>query len=156
MTTKQFWMKMDQVSDTKKLSLPQKEERIAELLKTAYEEELDILAICALQDSDHVRQLYVNKDELHPSAEGNRYMLCYTGKNRAIYDTDVPLYPENAGIYHLPVHDMLNNVFNKRTIGGLVFNRYLGDQSIIVRKSLLERLMPGEKPLPPNFKDAPE
>ena len=47
MTTKQFWMKMDQVSDTKKLSLPQKEERIAELLKTAYEEELEILAICA-------------------------------------------------------------------------------------------------------------
>ena len=87
---------------------------------------------------------------------GNRYMLCYTGKNRAIYDTDVSLYPENAGIYHLPVHDMLNNVFNKRTIGGLVFNRYLGDQSIIVRKSVLERLMPGEKPLPPNFKDAPE
>ena len=51
---------------------------------------------------------------------------------------------------------MLNNVFNKRAIGGLVFNRYLGDQSIIVRKSVLERLMPGEKPLPPNFKDAPE
>ena len=50
---------------------------------------------------------------------------------------------------------MLNNVFNKRAIGGLVFNRYLGDQSIIVRKSVLERLMPGEKPLPPNFKDAP-
>jgi len=71
-------------------------------------------------------------------------------------DVYVPLYPKNAGIYHMPVHDMLNNVFNKRAIGGLVFNRYLGDQSIIVRKSVLERIMPGEKPLPPNFKDAPE
>lgn len=155
MTTKQFWMKMDQVSNTKKLSLPQKEERIAELLKTAYEEDLEILTICALMDSDHVRQLYFSKDELHPSAEGNRYMLCYTGKNRAIYDTDVPLYPEDARIYHISVRDMLNNLFNKRVIGGLVFNRYLDDQSIIVRKSVLERIMPGEKPLPPNFKDAP-
>ena len=81
-------------------------------------------------------------------------MLCYTGHNRAIHDTHAPLYPKTALILELPTRDMLNNIFNKQVIGGLIFNRYLSN-AIILHKTVLEGYIKGEKPLPPNFVDTP-
>ena len=49
---------------------------------------------------------------------------------------------------------MLNNVINKRVIGGLIFNRYLSN-AIIIHKTVLEKYIKGEKPLPPNYVDTP-
>ena len=154
MTTRQFWMKMDQVFDTKKLTPLEKEDRMAQILKIAYEENLPILGVFDEAEEGIAHQMYVNLDERNHLTVGNRYMLCYTGKNRAIYDTHAPLYPDTATILEVSTREMLNNVFNKRVIGGLIFNRYL-DSALMVRKSVLEKYIEGDKPLPPNFVDTP-
>lgn len=59
-----------------------------------------------------------------------------------------------ALILELPTRDMLNSIFNKRVIGGLIFNCYLSN-AIILHKTVLEGYIKGEKPLPPNFVDTP-
>lgn len=154
MTTKQYWAKMDQIFDSKSLSAVQKKDELAKVLKTGYDESLDILCVCNETEEGQAHQIYVNLDEDNPLSVGNRYMLCYTGHNRAIHDTHAPLYPKTALILELPTRDMLNNIFNKRVIGGLIFNRYLSN-AIILHKTVLERYIKGEKPLPPNFVDTP-
>lgn len=155
MTKKQFWMKMDQICETKRLSSSEKEERMAQVLKTAYDENLNILGVFNEFEDGKAGQLYVNLDEENPLTVGNRFMLCYTCKNKAIHDTHVQMYPDTAGIMEVSTRDMLNNVFNKRVIGGLLFNRYLDKQAVIVKKEVLEKYIQGEKPLPPNFVDTP-
>ena len=154
MTNTRFWKELDQVFDSKVLTSTKQEAKMAEVLKKGYDENLNILGVFMEQEPDQVHQMYVNLDEENPLTVGNRFMLCYTSDNRAIYDTHAPLYPPNAMIYELPVREMLNNVFNKRVIGGLVFNRYLNG-GIIVRKTVLERYIKGDKPLPENFVDVP-
>ena len=154
MTTEQYWAKMDQIFDSKSLSSVQKKDELAKVLKTGYDENLDILCVCNETEEGQAHQIYVNVDEANPLSVGNRYMLCYTGHNRAIHDTHAPLYPKTALILELPTRDMLNNIFNKRVIGGLIFNRYLSN-AIILHKTVLEGYIKGEKPLPPNFVDTP-
>ena len=154
MTAKQYWAKMDQIFDSKSLSPVQKIDEFAKVLKTGYDENLDILCVCNETKEGQAHQMYVNLDEDKPLSVGNRYMLCYTGHSRAIHDTHAPLYPRTALILELPTRDMLNNVFNKRVIGGLIFNRYLSN-AIILHKAVLEGYIKGEKPLPPNYVDTP-
>ena len=154
MTTEQYWAKMDQIFDSKSLSSVQKKDELAKVLKTGYDENLDILCVCNETEEGQAHQIYVNLDEDNPLSVGNRYMLCYTGHNRAIHDTHAPLYPKTALILELPTRDMLNNIFNKRVIGGLIFNRYLSN-AIILHKTVLEGYIKGERPLPPNFVDTP-
>jgi len=154
MTTKQYWAKMDQIFDSKSLSPVQKIDEFAKVLKTGYDENLDILCVCNETKEGQAHQMYVNLDGDKPLSVGNRYMLCYTGHSRAIHDTHAPLYPKTALILEVPTRDMLNNVFNKRVIGGLIFNRYLSN-AIILHKTVLEGCIKGEKPLPPNYVDTP-
>ena len=154
MNTNQYWAKMDRVFDSKSLSSVQKSEELAKVLKTGYEQNLDILCVCNETEEGQAHQMYVNLDEGNPLSVGNRYMLCYTGHSRAIHDTHAPMYPKAALILEISTRDMLNNLFNKRVIGGLIFNRYLSN-AIIIHKPVLERYIKGDKPLPPTFLDTP-
>ena len=96
MTAKQYWAKMDQIFDSKSLSPVQKIDEFAKVLKTGYDENLDILCVCNETKEGQAHQMYVNLDEDKPLSVGNRYMLCYTGHSRAIHDTHAPLYPKTA------------------------------------------------------------
>ena len=60
MTKKQFWMKMDQIAETKRLTSSEKEDRMAQVLKIAYEENLPILGVFNEFEDGQAGQLYVN------------------------------------------------------------------------------------------------
>ena len=53
----------------------------------------------------------------------------------------------------LSIREMLNNLFNKKSIAGLIFNPDDANK-VVIPKPLLEMLMPGEKPLPEHFHDS--
>lgn len=147
MTDKQFWMKADQISDSKK-TFDEKAEAIASLLKTAYDENLKIIIL--YRDT---YQLYLNLDDDHPDTIGNRGMLCYTSKRKAQEDFRSISYGLTWG--YSPVRDVLNNLFNKAAIGSLIFNCYDIHKIVAVPKHILEKYIPGPHPLPEGFVDAP-
>ena len=70
MTDKQFWMKADQIADCKK-TIEEKAELLAQLLKTAYDENLKLVI---LYQGDHLMYMNIDDDHmpalLHKQAEG--------------------------------------------------------------------------------------
>ena len=79
MTTEQYWAKMDQIFDSKSLSSVQKKDELAKVLKTGYDENLDILCVCNETEEGQAHQIYVNLDEDNPLSVENRYMLSCAG-----------------------------------------------------------------------------
>ena len=147
MTDKQFWMKADQIAESKK-TIEEKADLLAQLLKTAYDENLKLVI---LYQGDHL--VYLNIDDNHPNTIGNRCLLCYTSKRKA----DADLYARSYGMEWGYVHtqEALNNLFNKAIIGWLTFNCYLKDQVISVSKETLMKYIPGPYPVPDGFVDIP-
>ena len=147
MTDKQFWMKSDQIADSKK-TIEEKAEAMAALLKTAYDENLKMVI---LNQGDH--HVYMNLDDDHPNTIGNRGLLCYTSKRKSQEDIYSTVYGLDWG--YASVRDILNNFFNKAAIGHLIFNCYSIDKTIAVSKETLEKYIPGPHPIPEGFVDIP-
>lgn len=147
MTDKQFWMKADQISNSKK-RIEEKAELLAQLLKTAYDENLKMVI---LYEGDH--QIYMNLDDDHPNTIGNRGMLCYTSKRKAEADMRAKAYGFHWG--YAFTQDILNNLFNKAIIGNLTFNCYSMDVIISIPKETLMKYIPGPYPLPDGLVDVP-
>ena len=147
MTDKQFWMKSDQIADSKK-TIEEKAEAMAGLLKTAYD---DNLKMVILNQGDH--HVYMNLDDDHPNTIGNRGLLCYTSKRKSQEDIYSPVYGLDWG--YASVRDILNNFFNKAAIGHLIFNCYSIDKTIAVSKETLEKYITGPHPIPEGFVDIP-
>ena len=59
MTTEQYWAKMDQIFDSKSLSSVQKKDELAKVLKTGYDENLDILCVCNETEEGQAHQMTV-------------------------------------------------------------------------------------------------
>ena len=148
MTDQQFWMKADQISDSRK-TIEEKSEALAVLLQTASKENLKMVVI--FQEGDH--HVYLNLDDEHPNTIGNRTLLCYTSKRKAQSDFRARMYGMKWG--YLPVQDVLNNLFNKAVIGSLTFNCYSMDAVISVMKETLMKYIPGPYPVPTGFVDVP-
>ena len=148
MTDKQFWMKADQISESKK-TIEEKAEALASLLSIAYAEHLKM--VVNYQEGDHL--VYLNLDDEHPNTIGNRSLLCYTSKRKAESDLHAKVYGMKWG--YLYTQDVLNNLFNKAVIGSLTFNCYSMDAVISVSKETLMKYIPGPYPIPDGFVDVP-
>ena len=140
MTNRQFWMKADQIAESKNVSLV-KADMMARLLKEAYDENLNIVIGLGGPNA----QAYRSIDPIHPNTIGNRAMFCYTSKR---------MVSKNEWGYS-SVRDILNNLFNKEVIGFLLFNPEHEQYSILVPKEALEEYNPGPHPKPPGFVDVP-
>lgn len=147
MTDKQFWMKADQIADCKK-TIEEKAELMAQLLKTAYDENLKLVI---LYQGDHL--MYLNIDDDHPNTIGNRCLLCYTSKRKADADLHARSYGLDWGCVY--AQEALNNFFNKEIIGYLTFNCYSKNHVISISKETLMKYIPGPYPIPEGFVDVP-
>ena len=147
MTDKQFWMKADQIAESRK-SNEEKVRQLAALLKTAYDENLKI--VIANQED---RQVYLNLDEEHPDSIGNRCMLCYTSKRKAQEDLYITSRRMEWGYAY--TRDILNNFFHKAVSGQLIFNCHEEEWIIVIPKEILMEYIPGPYPIPDGFVDVP-
>ena len=131
MTEKQFWMKMEQLTQKRRKTGVMGEAAIT--LREAYQENLRVIAAVRHnpEDPSVCYQLYVGMKEEKPEPANNRFLICYSSWDRAKKD---PLLPEGCEL--LSVRDVIDNMNNKPVIGGLVFNRNDGDDSIIIPKAL--------------------
>jgi len=104
---------------------------IAALLKQAYVDNLNILA-----------QVYYSVDmpgmgfQAYMGSQTARFMICYSSKEQA--------KKENRGgdWAELSAKDVLNNLFQKSVIAGLVFNSADEKRMLIVPKELLQEMIP--------------
>ncbi len=147
MTDKQFWMKADQISESRK-TIEERADLLARLLKNAYDENLKLVV---LYQGDHL--MYMNIDDDHPNTIGNRCILCYTSKRKADADLQARAYGLDWG--YVCVQEALNSFFNKAVMGFLTFNCYSKDQVVSVSKETLLKYIPGPHPVPDGFVDVP-
>ena len=140
MTTKQFWEKIDKLA-SQPCSVARDMEFMV-MLKQAYEENLGVIIGCFSKPGypDMVFQSYMEVD-------GMRFMMCYTSKMHANNEWRGGKWEQ------VQLRDIMNNMFNKSVIGGLVFNPE-NENMVIVPKELCQEFMPGEKPLPPFYRPA--
>ena len=148
MTEKQFWMKMDQISESKKMTSSDKSMAMMKLLADCYDKGLNIMIGCLEYQDGTVHQEYMNSPDVLPPYKDKRMLICYTSPQYAKYDPN--------GCASASLFDVMNNMFNKQSIGGLVFNRFCDNpdlKTVIVLKLGLEMLLPGPKPLPPQYSE---
>ena len=143
MTPNQLYEKMDQVASATHYSPTERSEALAALLRTAYDENIPFPVLTT--DSGTHPAYFVLDDE-NPLTIGNRFLICFTSMRKA---TTRGFGPDVQKAYALP-RPFLNNVFNKRIIGGLVFNPE-PKNCIIVPKKTLEAAIPGYHPKPEGF-----
>ena len=147
MTDKQFWMKMDQLSASKKLSSSMKSYQLSSLLAEAYYSDLNIIIGCMEEADGELHQTYIGINE-NTNAKGSRFLLIYSSPRYAKYDP--------MGYVSAKVFDVMNNMFHKQSIGGLCLNRFSDDPErtmVTALKEVLETFVPGEKPFPPNYSE---
>ena len=144
MTNEEFWRKLDQLTPTG--SDPDNIRRFAQVLKQGYEQDLDLLVTGKLQ-GDQFNQAYIMSPH-------GRVLLCFTSDMHAAafraYGYDG--YPAVCCL--VKVRIIMNNMFNKESIAGLVFNPRDANHATAVPKFLLEQIMPGPR-LKPEKKVAP-
>ena len=145
MTDKQFWMRADQIAESKS-NAEEKTRQMTLLLKSAYVENIKLVIA---NQGDH--QVYFNLDDEHPDTIGNRCMLCYTSKRKAVADPHVVSREMEWG--YAFAQDVLNNFFNKVVAGYLVFNCYNEEWTVVIPKDILIQYIPGPHPVPDNFVD---
>ena len=132
MTEKQFWMKLDQLSMSKDKATASM--KAGAIIRQAYDEDHGIIIGC-IRDSDDpsaVRQLFASSPDVNVDDEGVRRMLCYTSKKMADSDRSLPEPWANARL-----RDIVDNVLNKPSIGGLLFNHHVKDRILFVPKLFL-------------------
>ena len=134
MNNKQFWKELDTISKQEMSAMRELEFQC--LLKKGYDENLGILIAYFYDDAfpGMAKQAFIEFDD-------GRYMICYTSKKIA------KAARHGVSWDVVSIRDILNNLFNKDAIAGLLFNPYC-ENMMIVPKTLLEVLMPGKKEKP--------
>ena len=102
MTEKQFWMKMEQLTQKRRKTGVMSEAAIT--LREAYQENLRVIAAVrhSPEDPSLCFQLYVGMKEEKPEPENNRFLICYSSWDRAKKD---PLLPEGCEL--ISVRDVM-------------------------------------------------
>ena len=77
---------------------------------------------------------------------GKRMLVCFTSKQRA-KTADYNTVWDVA-----KARDLMNNMFNKNSMAGMVFNPN-DEKMVIIFKDLLLQIMPGEKPKPEFYRE---
>ena len=78
--------------------------------------------------------------------DGKRMLVCFTSKQRAMtarYNTDWDI---------AKARDLMNNMFHKESIAGMVFNPN-DEKMLIVLKEWILPIIPGEKPKPEFYRE---
>ena len=134
MTDKELWRRMENMA-TSERSL-EREMSFMLLLKQAYDKDMNLIMPCVYDSMwpGVARQGYIE-------VMGKRMLVCFTSKQRAKqaeYNTSWDI---------AKARDIMNNMFNKDKIAGMVFNPN-DEKMVIVLKDVLLSIMPGEKPKP--------
>lgn len=139
MTDKELWRRMENLA----ISEPSLERDMGFmlLLKQAYDQGMKLIMSCAYDPMrpEMARQGYME-------VMGKRMMVCFTSKQRA-KQADYNMTWDIA-----KARDIMNNMFNKDAIAGMVFNPN-DEKMVIVLKDLLLPIMPGEKPKPKFYRE---
>jgi len=115
------------------------------LLKDAYDNDLELIVSCTYDTHASTPSRLMAKQG-YLEVDGMRFLMCFTSEKRAReakYNTDWNM---------MKARDVMNNMFNKKSIWGLVFNPN-DEKMVIVLKELLSLIMPGEKPKPEMFRE---
>ncbi|MCD7752538.1 MAG: hypothetical protein LUI10_12540 [Lachnospiraceae bacterium] len=139
MTNQELWKNMEMLA-VQEPSL-ERETSFMQLMKQAYDQNLHLI-MASFYDSLHpgmARQGYVEVME-------KRMLVCYTSKRRA------RRIKSNLNWDIAYARDIMNNMFHKDLIAGIVFNPD-DENMVIIFKDLLLDIMPGEKPKPQGYRD---
>ena len=139
MTDKELWRRMENLA----ISEPSLERDMGFmlLLKQAYDQDMKLIMSCAYHPMrrEMARQGYME-------VMAKMMMVCFTSKQRA-KQADYNMTWDIA-----KARDIMNNMFNKDAIAGMVFNPN-DEKMVIVLKDLLLPIMPGEKPKPKFYRE---
>ena len=152
MTKKQFWMKADQIADSKK-TMDEKAEQMASLLRSAYDENLPVVILYEEGADGKQRQVYMNFDDEHPNTIGNRVMMFYSSLRKA--ESDLRAKAMNKLWGEASAKDTLNNIMLKDAVGFIIFNCHTQNSCVIVSKAVLKQYIPGPYGIPEGFTDVP-
>lgn len=139
MTDKELWRQMENLAN-EEVSL-EREMKFMLLLKKAYDKDMKLIMAC-MYDSimpGMARQGYME-------VMGKRMLVCFTSKQRAKtadYNTTWDV---------AKARDLMNNMFHKESVAGMVFNPN-DEKMVIIFKDLLLPIMPGEKPKPKFYRE---
>ena len=181
MTPTQLYEKMDQVANATHYSPTERSEALAALLKIAYDENIPF-PVLTTDSGTHPAYFVLDNENpmtignrflicftsmrkadltlkgadttLQGADTGLRKLLSilWRADTRGFGRADTSRFgPDVQKGYALP-RPFLNNVFNKRIIGGLVFNPE-PKNCIVVPKRMLEAAIPGYHPKPEGFVD---
>lgn len=126
-------------------SFGEREMLFMNLLKDAYDNDLRLIVSCTYDTQMSTPDRLMAKQSFL-EADGMRFLVCFTSEKRAReakYNADWDI---------MKARDVMNNMFNKKAIWGLVFNPN-DEKMVIVLKNLLSLIMPGEKPKPEMFRE---
>lgn len=135
--SKQLWREMDALAHSGACDNMDTVMKFAWLVKKAYDEGLRLL-IGYLTTPQGKCQIYTNTDL-------GRIYIFYTSEEEAKKDLRGGLWEEAYA------KDTLNNIFNRKSACGIVFNTK--DSMVIIPLVVLELLMPGEKDKPTEFRE---
>lgn len=111
------------------------------LLKKAYDKDMKLIMACV-----HDPMKPGKAHQGYMEVEGRRMLVCFTSKQRArTANYNMTWDVGNA-------RDLMNNMFNKGSVAGMVFNPN-DKRMLIVLKELLLMVMPEEKPKPEFYRE---
>lgn len=139
MTDKELWRRMENLSLEEQLLGRDMEFML--LLKTAYDKDMKLIMACQYDPLNPglARQGFMD-------VMGKRMLVCYTSKQRA----KTARYNMTWDI--AKARDLMNNMFHKEKIMGMIFNPS-DENMIIILKDLLLPIMPGDKPKPEHYRE---
>ncbi len=138
-TDEELWKQMKNLANQEK-SL-EREMRFMLLLKEAYDRDMKLIMACIPDPvmPNMARQGYM-------AVDGKRFLVCFSRKQRAktaSYNTTWDIGS---------ARELMNNMFNKKSVSGMVFNPN-DEKMVIIFKDLLLMLMTGEKSKPRLFQE---
>lgn len=134
MNKKEFWKKMDVAIDNPNVMMATME--MAALLKQAYMDNMGILA-----------QIFYSRErpgigfQAYIGSQTERFLICYTSKEQA-KKGQAKNDTWGGDWCELNVKEVINNLFRKPVIVGLVFNCADEDRMFIVPKEILQEMIP--------------
>lgn len=139
MTDKELWRQMEYIACEE--GTLERDMSFMFLLKKAYDKDMKLIMACTYDPLmlGMARQGYMN-------VYGKRMLVCFTSKRRA-KQADYQMDWDIAS-----ARDLMNNMFNKESIMGMVFNPN-DEKMIIVLKDMLLPIMPEDKPKPRYYRE---
>lgn len=139
MTDKELWGEMEALANEERSF--QREMKFMLLLKEAYDNDRDLIMACIYDP-----EMPGMAGQAYMDVMGKRMLVCFTSEQRA-EEADYNVDWDVAR-----ARDLMNNMFHKKSILGMVFNPN-DEKMIIILKDLLLPIMPGEKPKPEFYRE---